>query len=202
MSLISCFCDLIKSWRIRPGAWVMLMSASRTPVPTEASARTRTAPTSATARWVSAGRYVNSVRRSAMNSSLPPGTSASRRWLALWSSCPASSSWSSSSSSSARRPVAASQRPTTTSSPEVQTCLTPFSRDRTLTPSSTRTSTLTSRLRSPWGPSPTLPAFQATQETTWTGTHLRAQLSRSIRSSAPSTQTLCTDTARPWLFAV
>lgn len=193
---------LTKFWCVCPGAWVMLMSVPRTPVPTEACARTHTAPTSATAHWVSAGRCVNSAKRSAMNSYPTPGTSAWRRWLALWSSCPASSSWSSSSSSSARRLVAASQRQTATNSPEVHTYLTPFSRDLTLTPNSTRTSTLTSRLRSLWGPSPTLPAFQATQETTWTETHLRAQLSRSIPSSPLLTQTLCTATGRPWLFVV
>lgn len=193
---------LTKFWSICPGVWVMLMNASRTPVPTEACARTHTAPTGATAHWVSAGRCVNSAQRSATNSYPPPGTSVWRRWLASWSSCPASSSWSSSSSSSARRLVAASQRQTVTNSREVHTCLTPFSRDLTLTPNSTRTSTLTSRLRSLWGPSPTLPAFQATQGTTWTETHLRAQLSQSIQSSALLTRTLCTATGRPWLFVV
>lgn len=76
--------------------------------------------------------------------------------------------------------------------------LTPSSRDLTLMPNSTRTSTPTSRLKSLCDPFPTLPAFQATQETTWTGTRLRAQPSRSILSSAPLTPILSTDIARLW----
>lgn len=174
----------------------MLMSVSRTRVPTEACARTHTAPTSVTALWVSVGRCVNSVSKFAMNLSPPLGTLAWRRLLESWSSYPAYFSWSSSSSSSARGRAASQRLTMKTNIPEAQMCLTPSSRGLTLTASSARTFIQTSHLRSPCGPSPTLPAFQATHETTWIETLLRDQPSQSIQSSAPSTLTLYTGTAK------
>lgn len=180
------------------GVWVMWMSASRTPAPTEDSVTTHTARLSVTARWVSADRLVNSIRWSVMSSSPLPGTLAWKKWSASWSLSPASSYLSCFSSLFARRLAAASQRRTTTNIQGVPACPTPSSTDRTSIPNSTKTSTQTSLLRSPCGPSPTHPAFRATRGTTWTETHSRAQPSQNIQNSPPSTRTLCMDTVRQW----
>lgn len=180
------------------GVWVMWMSASRTPAPTEDSATTHTARLSVTARWVSAATFANSIRWSVMSLSPLPGTLAWRKWSASWSLSPASSYLSCFSSLFARRLAAASQRRMTTNIQGAPACPTPSSTGRTLIPNSTKTSTQTSLLRCPCGPSPTRPAFRVTRGTTWTETPSRAQPSQNIQSSPPSTRTPCTDTARRW----